>query len=254
MGAPEDDELGVVAPSEDARLDDLEAAEAKRAEGRRLDHRFELLEAVILSIAAVLAAWTGFQAAKWSGVQANSYSQAGASRVESTRQSTLAGQERTVDVVSFTQWLQAAQAEGLLAQPADPAKPYVPDPNVLSGFLYERFRPEFAVAVDAWVATEPRLNPDAPATPFVMPQYRVKASQEAAALERRAEAQSATARAANQRSDNYVLMTIMFATVLFFAGISSKMDTFRARTFLLGMAVLLLLTAVIVVATFPKTV
>jgi hypothetical protein len=253
MGTPGDDQSDGIA-TEGARLDDLEAAEAKRAESRRLDHRFELLEAVILSIAAVLAAWTGFQSAKWSGVQANSYSQAGASRVESTRRSTLAGQERTVDVVSFTQWLQAAQAEGLLAQPADPAKPYVPDPNVLSGFLYERFRPEFAVAVDAWVATEPRLNPDAPATPFVMPQYRVKASQEAARLERRAEAQSATARAANQRSDNYVLMTIMFATVLFFAGISSKMDTFRARAFLLGMAVLLLLTAMVVVATFPKTV
>jgi len=46
----------------------------------------------------------------------------------------------------------------------------------------------------------------------------------------------------------------MFATVLFFAGISSKMDTFRARTFLLGMAVALLLIAVVVVATFPKSV
>ena len=74
------------------RLDDLEAAEAERIERRRLDRRFELLEAIVLSVAAVLAAWTGFQSAKWSGVQANSYSQAGASRVESTKASALAGQ------------------------------------------------------------------------------------------------------------------------------------------------------------------
>ena len=49
-------------------------------------------------------------------------------------------------------------------------------------------------------------------------------------------------------------MTIMFATVLFFVGISSKMDTFRARIFLLGAATTLLLIAIIVVASFPKNV
>ena len=242
------------ATSDAGRLDDLETAEAKRAEGRRLDRKFELFEAILLSIAAVLAAWTGFEATKWGGVQANSYSQASASRVESTRQSTLAGQQTNVDVVSFTQWLGAAQSEGLLAEPPDASKPYVPDTNVLSGFLYERFRPEFKVAVDAWVLTHPRTNPAAPPTPFAMPQYRLAASKKAAELNRQAEGHAAEARTANQRSDNYVLMTIMFATVLFFAGISSKMDTFRARAFLLGTATTVLVVAIAVVASFPKNV
>jgi hypothetical protein len=236
------------------RLRDLEVAEEKRADRGRLDHRFELFEAIILSIAAVLAAWTGFQAAKWGGVQANSYSQAGASRVESSRASTQAGQQTTVDVIAFTQWLQAAQQEGLLAKAADPSAVYVPDPNALSGFLYERFRAEFKPAVEAWLATRPRSNADAPPTPFAMPEYKVAAAAEATRLEQQAEQQSATARRANQRSDNYVLMTIVFATVLFFAGISSKMDTFRARTLLLGVGTTLLVAAVIIVVTFPKQV
>ena len=240
--------------ADEGRLRDLEAAEEKRTESRRLDHRFELLEAIILSIAAVLAAWTGFQAAKWGGVQANSYSQAGASRVESTRASTEAGQQTTVDVVTFTEWLSALENEGLLDQPIDPNQPYEPDPNTVSGFLYSRFRPEFKVAADAWVATHPRLNPEAPTTPFVMPEYRVAASERSGELEQQAEAQAATAREANQRSDNYVLMTIVFATVLFFAGISSKMDTFRARTFLLGTACTILVVAIVVVVAFPKEV
>ena len=226
----------------ESRISELETFEAKRREGARLDRRFELFEAIVLSIAALLAAWTGFQSAKWSGSQANSYSQAGASRVESTQQSTLAGQETTVDVISFTQWLQAAEAEGLLAKSADTTKEYVPDPNVLSGFLYLRFRPEFEVAAKAWVATHPRQNANAPPTPFVMPEYQVAAAKEATRLNQQAEMQAASARAANQRSDNYVLMTIMFATVLFFAGISSKMDTFRARVFLLGVATTLLVS------------
>ncbi len=254
MGPETDDPTGRIGVAEHQRLGELEAAEAKRAEGQRLDRKFELFEAIILSIAALLAAWTGFQSAKWSGVQANSYSQAGASRVESTRASTTAGQETTVDVISFTQWLQAAEAEGLLAEPVDPSKVYTPDPEVLSGFLYQRFRPEFEVAVKAWVAQHPRVNPDAPTTPFAMPEYQVSASKKAARLERQAEAQAAKARAANQRSDNYVLMTIMFATVLFFAGISSKMDTFRARVLLLGTATTLLLSAIVIVLSFPKNV
>jgi len=247
-GAP----IDAVDAEQDDRLDDLEAAEAVRARSRNLDRRFELFEAIMLSIAALLAAWAGFQSAKWSGEQANSYSQAGASRVESSRSSTLAGQQTTVDVISFTQWLQAANAEGLLNKPPDPDGIYVPDPNALSGFLFERFRPEFTVAVNAWLATRPRLNGDAPPTPFAMPEYQVAAAGEARRLEQVAEAQSADARRANQISDNYVLMTIMFATVLFFAGISSKMDTFRARAFLLGAAAVLLITAIGVVISFPK--
>jgi hypothetical protein len=239
-------------PTHGDRLGDLEVAEEARASSRRLDRRFELFEAVLLSIAALLAAWAGFQSAKWSGVQANSYSQAGASRVESTRSSTLAGQQSTVDVITFTQWLEAAESEGLLDAPPDPGSPYEPDPTQLSGFLYERFRPEFATAVEAWVATQPRIDPDAPPTPFAMQEYEVAAALDASRLEAEAEGHAANARQANQRSDNYVLMTIMFATVLFFAGISSKMDTFRARALLLGVGTTLLLVAIAVVISFPK--
>jgi len=236
------------------RLRDLEVAEEKRADRGRLDHHFELFEAIILSIAAVLAAWTGFQAAKWSGVQANSYSQAGASRVESTRASTRAGQETTVDVIAFTQWLQAAEAEGLLTRQADPNAVYVPDPNVLSGFLYERFRPEFKPAVDAWIATRPRTNASAPPTPFAMPEYKVAAAAEAARLEQRAEEQSAAARQANQRSDNYVLALVLFASALFFAGISTKLNLYQFRVAIVAMGYAVFLGTLIWLATFPITV
>ena len=238
----------------DNRIDDLEAAEVKRAVSVRLDRRFELLEAIVLSVAAVLAAWTGYQSAKWSGVQADRYSEAGAGRVQSTKSATLAGQQVTIDVIAFTQWLQAADNEGLLQRPPQPGHVYVPDPATLSGFLYERFRPEFRVAADAWVATDPRINPAAPTTPFVMPEYRLAASAEAQRLEAQAEAESAAARQANERSDDYVLMTIMFATVLFFAGISSKMDTLRARLLLLSVGSTLLIAAIVIVVSFPKQV
>lgn len=238
--------------AQDARLDDLEVAEARRAEALRLDRRFELTEAVLLSLAAVLAAWAGFQAARWSGQQSDAYNDAGAARVEAVRASTLADQERTVDVVLFTQWLAALDAEGAFDVPPVAGEVYEPDPTVLSGFLYERFRDEFTPAVHAWVATQPRLDPNAPPTPFSMPEYSIAADAQADELERRADAFTAAGRQANERSDRYVLMTIMFATVLFFAGISSKLDTARARGFLIAAGATMLVISTAVVLTFPK--
>ena len=235
-----------------SRLSDLEQAEARRSSGERLDRRFELFEAILLSIAAVLAAWTGFQAAKWSGVQADSYSRSGASRIEATQASTLAGQESVADLVTFSEWLAAAEREGILDDPAFEGPTYVPDPEELSGFLYERFRPEFQVAVEAWLQTEPRLNPDAPTSPFAMPEYRLASEVQSDQLSVEAEGHAADARKANQRSDNYVLMTIVLATVLFFAGISSKMDTLRARLLLICVASTLLVVSLAVVLSFPK--
>jgi alanyl-tRNA synthetase len=68
-------------------------------------------------------------------------------------------------------------------------------------------------------------------------------------FEQAAEDATDEARVANDRSDDYVLMTILFATVLFFAGISSKMDTLKARVLLLSVgSVLLVGSAAIVLA------
>jgi hypothetical protein len=128
---------------------------------------------------------------------------------------------------------------------------YVPRPGTESGFLYERFRPEFRTAVDAWLATRPLANPQAAQTPFALPNYKLADSQRAADLEQQADAFAASARLANERGDNYVLMTIVFASVLVLLGIGSKMDTFSARAFLFGTASVGLAAAMIVLFTFP---
>ncbi|MCU0269729.1 MAG: hypothetical protein MUF83_13945 [Acidimicrobiales bacterium] len=236
----------------DERLRDLELAEERRASGERLDRRFELFEALLLSIAAILAAWAGFQSAKWSGDQAEDDTQAAARRVEASEASTLAGQQAIADLITFNQWLAAGEREGLLDTPVAEGQPYEPDPTLLSGFLYERFRPEFKVAVDAWLATEPQTNPDAAPTPFAMPDYQLAAEARAVALTEEARLLDVEARRANERSDNYLLLTIVLAAVLFFAGISSKMDTLRARLLLLGVGATLLVGSAVVVLAFPK--
>jgi hypothetical protein len=213
--------------------------------------RFDLIVALFMALAAVGTAWAGFESAKWSGVQANSYASAGADRAEASRATTLASQQRAIDVVSFTAWLNALNAEIVADPSVRPNGTYTPNTKMVSGFLFERFRPEFRPAVDAWLATHPLIDPDAPATPFDLPQYRLAADQRAQHLVDRAEKLSATARAANQRSDNYVLTAVVFATVLFFSGMATKANGRRIQLFFTVLAGIALLGCIVTLALFP---
>ena len=80
-------------------------------------------------------------------------------------------------MATFTQWVDA----------------YAQHQTRLADFYFKRFRPEFKPAVDAWIATKPQQNPNAPLTPFAMPQYQLAARAEANRLEAKADASSAKA-------------------------------------------------------------
>ena len=108
--------------------------------------------------------------------------------------------------------------------------------------------------MDAWVATTPLRNPDAPLTPFVMPEYQLEARAESEQLEAEAESFSAKARTNIQRATNYVLGVVLFASVLFFAGMSMKLPSPRLRRFMLGFGVVIFIGTVAWMATFPVSI
>ncbi|WP_156043908.1 hypothetical protein [Cellulomonas sp. URHE0023] len=220
---------------------------ASVATSPRWHRHLELTATIMLAVATVMTAWSAFQANKWNAVQTRSYSAAGAHRTESTKASTLAGQQQIIDVLLFTDWLQATADETGGRLPTT----YVEDPGTYSTFLYRRFRPEFEPALQAWLAADPGTNASAPSSPFVMPEYKLEAREKSAALERAAEASAATARQATARAGNYVLATVLCASVLFFCGIGLKLSSPRRRAWMVGCAAVLLLTTLIVLATFP---
>lgn len=213
----------------------------------------ELTLAIIMSLAAVGTAWAGFQSAKWSGVQANSYAQASAVRVESSKASTEAGQERLVDVVTFTSWLSALQIEIAEDPSVRPSGDYTPDEDEMSGFLFARFRAEFRPAMDAWLETRPLMDPDAPGTPFEMDEYRLEADEKSAGLVAEAEDLAAKARQANQRSDNYVMIAVALALSLFFAGVATRVRRLRSKKFLVVLSVVALAASAVVLVFSPVT-
>ena len=61
-------------------------------------------------------------------------------------------------------------------------------------------------------ATRPLKHPDAPLTPFSMPQYRSAETAEADRLEAKGASESLTAQADVQRADRYTLCVVLFAT------------------------------------------
>lgn len=58
--------------------------------------------------------------------------------------------------------------------------------QALADFYAARFRPEFAPAFEAWSASRPIENPEAAASPFDLPEYKVAALERAARLEQEA--------------------------------------------------------------------
>ena len=208
------------------------------AQGRPRDHWVDIVATVLLAIGTVATAWSGYQASRWNGEQATTAGRANADRIESTRASALADAQTEVDVATFSQWVDA----------------YARGETELTDFYRRRFRPEFAPAVNAWIATRPLKNPDAPLTPFVMPEYHLAARDEAERLEATANAGAAKVRVDVQRSTNYVLAVVLFSATLFFAGMSMKMPSPRLRVALLAVGLALFTGTDIWVATSPVSV
>jgi hypothetical protein len=198
----------------------------------------ELAATLLLAAAAIATAWSTYQSSVWRGKQARAQSASIAARVESTREAAVANRQAQIDVALFTQWVDA----------------YAQDQGELASFYRKRFRDEFVPAFNAWVATKPRMNPDAPLSPFAMPQYELAASARADALEEEAGDHSTLVATYIERADSYMLAVVLFAISLFFAAISTRLNTIGARVALLGMGYALFLGTAVWLATQPVSI
>jgi hypothetical protein len=200
--------------------------------------RVELVATLLLAIATVATAWSGYQSTRWNGEQAKAGGRANALRIESAKAAGLANAQTEVDVASFTQWVNA----------------YSLGRAELADFYFRRFRDEFKPAVDAWIATRPLKNPTAPPTPFAMPQYELQARAEADRLEAEAEVFAGQVRRNIQRASNYVLAVVLFASALFFAGMSTKLTAPKLRVAMLAVGCAVFLCTAAWIATSPVSI
>ena len=112
-------------------------------------------------------------------------------------------------------------------------------------------RPGYRPAFEAWLATDPEHNADAPPGPAYMPQYVVPQDAVAKADDARADVAFAKGAKAAQTADRYIRATVFLATVLFLVGISGHFRVRSARIGLISAAGLLLVFAVIQLLDLP---
>ena len=200
------------------------------------DRALSIIEAVLLSLVAVLAAWSGYAAAKWTTESSVSLAKAAAARTKSSRDELEATQIRTLDSVSFNAWFTGFAAHNRTAE----------------RLAENRFRPGYKPAFFAWIATDPAHNPKAPPGPAYMPQYVIPQATQAAAYDRAADASFARGTVAGGTSDKYVRDTVFLATVLFLVGISTHFPVRQGRYALVAVGVLLLVFSVIQLLGLPS--
>jgi hypothetical protein len=209
---------------------------AHGSHGRQRRVAVEIGEAVLLAVVAIATAWSGYQSALWDGRSAKLYGTSSRFRIEATQNTTRGGQQQLYDGLAFDFWLQAK----------------VKGDTRLARAYQKRFRPEYRPAFRAWLATDPFTNPNAPPGPIFMPQYRNALADQGGRQDEHATEIFEQAADARETGDKYVRTTVLLATVLFLIAVSQRFDVFRLRIGLLGVALVLLVVALVSIAEYPR--
>src|SRR6202167_1997255 len=131
--------------------------------GDRHSRIVQVVEVVLLSIVTLTAAWAGYSAARWGTDSRVEIAESSTLRNLATRADLEAISLRNFDASTFNAWFIAFTLNS-------PQK---------EAIAVRRFRPQFRVAFNAWMATDPLHNPHAPPGPTYMPQYKLPAQAQA---------------------------------------------------------------------------
>ncbi len=197
-------------------------------ETMRRPRRTALITALVLSFATLTSTWCGYQATRWGDIASSS--QAAADTTERKgAENTLAGlQLRTQDgLVILEYWRAVRQKDEKTAET-----------------LFLHMRPELQAALkaslDAGILTDPTV-----AGPLTRPEYQLAVETAARAQREEAASLRAEAQTSGRIASEYILLTVMLASVFFFGAVAS---TFSQTWIRRGMTVitLLLFSAVLV--------
>jgi hypothetical protein len=205
------------------------------AEHARRDELISIGEAVLLSIVALVAAWSGYSAAKWSTQSSLKLAKASTTRAKANRAFQLSITLRAQDAANFNAWFAA----------------YLQGNRRGEQVAEKRFRNQYDVAFRAWLATKPFTSPDAPKGPQFMPQYKPTGAALSKRLDAAADAYYAAGEHAASIGDKYIRVTVILASVLFIVGISSHFPLRSVRYGLVALGAALLLFAAIQILQLP---
>ena len=212
-------------------MSNTSGSQRKRQSNNRLS---EMIAVLLLGIATVSTAWSGYQASRWNQDQNEIARQGSDLRVEANRQFGLATQGIVYDANLVAQY----------------AKAIADDDTRLQDFLKSTmFRDDFLPVLERWQAaveagrTPPRLLEDRDYIDEQLASYQE--------TQANAEAKDVESKEAGENGDDYVLLTLLLAAALFFAGVTTSFKMEMARLILLALAGALLAYCLSRIATLP---
>jgi hypothetical protein len=173
----------------------------------------EPVVAIVMALTTLCTAWCSYQSAAWTRVSNRLMNEYNALERRAAVIDVQGNQALIVHSSMFMQLIAAQHAGN----------------EKLVNFYAERFPPDVKKAYDAWLAQKPFENPAADPHPFVPNLYKVRGAEEAATARAESAQRVVEARAAGNRSGQFLANTVLFATVLFFAGTAGKFEQPRVR-------------------------
>jgi hypothetical protein len=195
----------------------------------------DLISAIILSVATVLSSWCAFQSSQWNGEQYFHIDDENIADNKRLQKEIVAVQRRAGESNYFLYYLDA----------------YADNDEKKISFLESRFPPHLKNAIMAWKATDPLHNDSAPRSPFQMKEYVVPEILEAKEFTQQALAFKKAANQADKNGDNYLLLSIAIAMVLFFTGLSGINKSLMYQKILLITSIILLLVVMFFLIKLP---
>ncbi len=195
-----------------------------------------IVEAILLAVVAVLAAYSGFASSKWGTESSLKLAKAATVRNFASRTQLQGLETKNFDSSTFNAWFTA----------------YVDGNTAAMTVAEHRFRPNFLVAFNAWIATNPFTNPTAPKGPTYMPEYVQPERAQTVHLDKEADDLYDEGAADGAHADDYVRTTVFLASVLFLVGISGHFRLRAARVGLIAVGGAILVTSIVLLVTTPR--
>ncbi len=183
----------------------------------------ETVTVIVISAAGLMASWASHQGAMWNGMQSVHFSRANVERGNAANAKLEGDLIRAVEVDLFSDWIEAKTRRN----------------EVLAEFYRKRMPGTFRGSFEAWLATRPLVNPQAPSTPFVMSSYHPPEFAAAKRAEKAADAEFALGEQANRTAYDYNRAGVVLATAMFFGGVG---QVFRHRMLRITLAAVAIVT------------
>jgi hypothetical protein len=194
----------------------------------------EIITVVLLAVATVGSAWSAYQVARWNGTETDEARASAGFRIEASREYALATQLVAYDSATVSQYAAAVSA----------------DNENLQEFLRSALvRPGFLPVLESWEAQiaagqiPTNLLAD---EEYLSELFAASDASDAAAL-----AATVRSEAAGANADDYIQLTLFFASALFFAGITASFSNRLSRVLLLSGAAVVLAVAGVLLAGYP---